>query len=163
MRSQPRSNANPARRSLKRAASAAPSDVMRHNARYSELVRRVVNAGEQLAQALGHATPGAGHLLAALLHERRGSARMLLTTCGVDAQRLQADLRDGHADLLGGAQAALSAALELSTAAGSHYTGTEHLLLALVNLPACAAWMMAYDVDIDRLTAAVSDQVWNRR
>jgi ATP-dependent Clp protease ATP-binding subunit ClpA len=136
---------------------------MRHNARYSELVRRVVNAAEQHAQALGHATPGAGHLLAALLHERRGSARMLLTTCGVDVERLHADLSDGHADLLGGAQGALSGALELSTAAGSHYTGTEHLLLALVNLPACAARLTVYGADIDRLTAAVSDQVWNRR
>lgn len=163
MRSQPRSSANPARRSLKKLASAAPSDLMRHNARYSELVRRVVNAAEQQAQALGHATAGAGHLLAALLHERRGSARLLLTTCGVDAQRLQADLSHGRADLSGGAEAALNGALELATAAGSHYTGTEHLLLALVNLPDCAAWLTASGVDIDRLTAAVSDQVWNRR
>jgi ATP-dependent Clp protease ATP-binding subunit ClpA len=136
---------------------------MRHNARYSELVRRVVNAAEQYAQALGHGTPGAGHLLAALLHERRGSARVLLTACGLDPQRLQADLGDGQSDLLGGAEAALSGALELSAAAGSHYTGTEHLLLALVSLPACAARLTACGADINRLTAAVSDQVWNRR
>lgn len=163
MRSQSQTQSRAVRRNVKQKASPVPSDVMRHNARYSELVRRVVNAAEQHAQALGHGTPGAGHLLAALLYERRGSARLLLTTRGVDARRLQADLSDGHAALLGGAEAALSIALDLSTEAGSHYTGTEHLLLALVSLPACAARLTEYGVDIDSLTAAVSDQVWNRR
>jgi ATP-dependent Clp protease ATP-binding subunit ClpA len=157
------SHPNAARRAPTHAAPKVNLDMLRHNARCSELVRRVVNAAQQLAVTLEHGTLGTGHLLAALLHERRGIVPMLLITGGLDPQRLYADLDRGQSDLLTGADPALVAALDLSAAYGSHYIGTEHLLLALLALPAFADRLTVYGVDVASLTAAVEDQVRNRR
>ncbi len=57
--------------------------------RPSENVPYLVRRAKELAQRMGGGTPGAFHLLLALLGETRGTACQALGQCGVDAGRLR--------------------------------------------------------------------------
>jgi ATP-dependent Clp protease ATP-binding subunit ClpA len=104
----------------------------KRNARLSELSRRVINAAEQLAVTLDHPTIGLGHLLLVLLLEERSSISGLLRSAGLDESRLRHDLDTGDPVLIASLEPVLDHVLDTAQRMGSHYTGTEHLLLTLI-------------------------------
>lgn len=135
------------------------SPAARRLARLSELARRVLTAAEQHAAALGHPSVGVGHLLLALLHEQRGSVQHLLHSAGLAAAEVDAGLDAGQAALLADADAIIDAALALAEAAGSHYVGTEHLLLALLQNAAGVDALDAHGAHLAALQHALEAQL----
>ncbi|MAS34962.1 MAG: hypothetical protein CL610_13215 [Anaerolineaceae bacterium] len=123
----------------------------RRIARLSELSRRVMNAAEQTAVALDHPVVGIGHLLLVLAWETRSPTAHLLSEQGLDAARLHQSLLNGDANLMASIDQLLPRLAELVGQTGSHYTGTEHLLLALTADPNGRAMLEAYGVSADLL------------
>lgn len=103
----------------------------RRAARLSELSRRVINAAEQLSVTLDHPTVGLGHLLLVLLREKRSPISNLLFKSGLRQMRLRRGLKARDEVLLLSIEQSLTLALETAESRGSHYTGTEHILLTL--------------------------------
>lgn len=113
----------------------------------SELSRRVINAAEQRALAMGHERVGLGHLLLELAQETRSPTAQMLYDCGLDDARLRQDLAQASPALLVAVELMLAQLIELMGQLGSHYIGTEHLLRVLVADPAGSATLRAYGVD----------------
>lgn len=106
-------------------------ETVRANAKLSELSRRVLNAAEQKAVALDHSAVGLGHLLLALLHERRGVTSVILKQSGLDVDTLNAALQAPQRELLISIELVIGEAINQAEKYGSHYVGADHLLLAL--------------------------------
>lgn len=123
----------------------------KRNARLSELSRRVINAAEQLAVTLDHPTVGLGHLLLMLLLEERSSISTLLRGGGLDESRLRRELESGDPALLAPLETVLDRVLDTAQSMGSHYTGTEHLLLTLAADENGATLLRRYGLDPDAL------------
>jgi ATP-dependent Clp protease ATP-binding subunit ClpA len=121
----------------------------RRSARLSELSRRVISAAQQMAASFHHPTVGLGHLLLALLSETRSPVSVLLLESGLNETRLRNGLIKADPRLLISAENVLSQALNKMS--GSHYTGTEHLLLALVLDGEGSALLVAYGIQLDDL------------
>ena len=77
----------------------------------------------------------------------------MLLACGLDEARLYAGLAHGDDLLLVSIDHVLNQVRDLVERVGSHYTGTEHLLLALVYDPAGQVALHAYGVRLDLLEA----------
>jgi ATP-dependent Clp protease ATP-binding subunit ClpA len=122
----------------------------KRNARLSELSRRVINAAEQLAVTLDHPTVGLGHLLLMLLLEERSSISALLRG-RLDETRLRHELESGDPALLAPLETVLDRVLDTAQSMGSHYTGTEHLLLTLIADENGVALLRRYGLDPDAL------------
>lgn len=127
----------------------------RQHARFSELSRRVIAGAGQSAAALGHPTVTIGHLLLALLLEARSPAAAALRASGLDEARLRASLAAPDAPLLVSIELVLARAPGEAQRLDSHYTGTEHLLLALALLPAGARLLRICGADAGALAARV--------
>lgn len=123
----------------------------RRTARLSELSRRVITGAEQMAVALDHPTVGIGHLLLVLLLEERSPVAAMLRASGLDENRLRAGLDARDPLLLVSVEVVLVRVVDHAENMGSHYTGTEHLLLALVTTAAGIALLQAYNVDAEAL------------
>lgn len=123
----------------------------RQPARLSELSRRVLNAAAQLALSLDHPHVGVGHLLLMMALETRSPTSPMLLACGLDETRLREGLAQGDAALLVSINPLLGQLRDLVEQVGSHYTGTEHLLLALVHDPAGQAALLTCGVRLDLL------------
>ncbi|GAB4511174.1 MAG: hypothetical protein OHK0046_08890 [Anaerolineae bacterium] len=119
------------RRVRKALSDGLTEDNLRRDASLSELSRRVINAAEQMAVAMDHPTVGLGHLLLVLLSERRSMTSALLHQAVNDQTRLQALVEHQDALALVSIEGVMMQAVEQAEHLGSHYTGTEHLLLAL--------------------------------
>ncbi len=61
--------------------------------RFTTQARDVVKAAQEEARALGHGYIGTEHLLLALLGPSRGGASAVLTTAGLDHDRVRAEIR----------------------------------------------------------------------
>lgn len=127
----------------------------RQHARFSELSRRVIVGAEQSAAALDHSAVSIGHLLLALLLEARSPAAAALRASGLDETRLRASLDAQDALLLVSIELVLARAPDEAQRLGSHYTGTEHLLLALALLPAGARLLRVCGADAGALVARI--------
>lgn len=138
-------------------------DSVRRNARFSELSRRVVTASEQLSISLDHKTIGVGHLLIAMTRERRGIVPILLRASGVEQQRLIEDMRSPSPALLTSIEPVLDKAVDIAESFSSHYTGTEHLLLALVLDEQYNYTLGAYGINVRGLKEAIIEQINNKR
>lgn len=138
---------------VRRALSEGTSEADLQMVRLSELSRRVMYAAEQLAISLGHSQVGIGHLLLVMARERRSTTSPMLLACGLDETRLRDGLARGDGLLLVSIDRILNQVRDLVERVGSHYTGTEHLLLALVNDPAGQAALNAYGVRPETLEA----------
>jgi ATP-dependent Clp protease ATP-binding subunit ClpA len=103
----------------------------KRNARLTELSRRAITAAEQMAVSLDHPTVGLGHLLLVMLLEERSPISALLRDEGLDESRLRQGLDSADAPLMVSIEVALDRALDQAESLGSHYTGTEHLLLTM--------------------------------
>jgi ATP-dependent Clp protease ATP-binding subunit ClpA len=139
------------RRALNEGATELDLQMAKHMARLSELSRRAFNAAEQLAVTLDQPQVTIGHLLLVLAQETRSPTSQLLRDSGLDEARLRTGLASGDGVLMVRIERVLNQVLDLVEKVGSHYTGTEHLLLALLNDPAGSAALAAYGVRLDRL------------
>jgi ATP-dependent Clp protease ATP-binding subunit ClpA len=109
-------------------------EAIRANARLSELSRRVLNAAEQTAVALDHPAVGIGHLLLALIEERRGITSSFLRQSGLQRDMLHDAVQQRDDDrLLISLEPVLHEAVDRAEKLGSHYVGADHLLLVLAS------------------------------
>ena len=122
-----------------------------HHARLSELSRRVIYAAQHLATTFDHAEVGLGHLLLILAQETRSPTARILMECGLDKNRLHNGLAQGDPALLVTIEIVLEQVGEVASSAGSHYTGTEHLLLSLLLDPAGSIILERYGVKTEAL------------
>jgi ATP-dependent Clp protease ATP-binding subunit ClpA len=120
-------------------------------ARLSELSRRVISAAEQLAVHFEHPSVGIGHLLLALAQETRSPTASYLRDCGLDTSRMYAALLQADGYLLLSVEHILTHVHDQVADRGSHYTGTQHLLLAVLADPAGSTVLEVYGVQLDAL------------
>lgn len=119
------------RRALSDGARELDLQAAKRNARLTELSRRAIIAAEQSAVALDHPTVGLGHLLLVMLLEERSPTSTLLREAGLDESALRRKLTEADPTLLVSIEVVLDRALDQAERLGSHYTGTEHLLLTM--------------------------------
>lgn len=105
--------------------------IAKRNARLSELSRRVITGAEMLAVEHDHQAVGIGHLLLVMLQETRSPTSGLLREYGLDETQLRRLLDHHDPVALVSVEIILGKALDQAERLGSHYTGTEHLLLTL--------------------------------
>lgn len=127
----------------------------KRRARLSELSRRVINAAEQTAVSMDHPTVGIGHLLLVLLLEKRSPTSPLLQRAGLEESRLSQGLARHDPLLLVSIEVILSKVLDEVERVGSHYTGTDHLLLTITSDSNGRAMLQAYSLDPDNLRQQV--------
>ena len=109
-------------------------EAIRSNARLSELSRRVLNAAEQIAVSLDHPAVGIGHLLLALVDERRGVTSPFLRQSGLQPDSLRESVQQRRDErLLISLEPVLHEAVDRAEKLGSHYVGADHLLLVLAS------------------------------
>lgn len=134
----------------------------KRTARLSELSRRVINAAEQMAVMLDHPSVGLGHLLLVMLLEERSPIAGLLRQGALDEAALRRELEAGDPALLSSLETVLTRAPDTAQSMGSHYTGTEHLLLTLADDDSGAALLRRYGINAAALGDHLSAQA-NRR
>ncbi len=125
-------------------------------ARLSELSHRVLSRAALIAEEWQHPTVSLMHLILALSQEKRSPAGRLLAACGLDANRMVADFpyRATQADgsLL---EEILDEAVLFAERMGSHYTGTDHIILVLTSNHNGARILTRYGVDLPMLTRRI--------
>jgi ATP-dependent Clp protease ATP-binding subunit ClpA len=127
---------------------------VRRLARLSELSRRVLNAAAQVAMDNNDKAAGLNHLLLVLSRERRSMVARLLLDAGLSPGRLSEDIKKTQPDALLAATAldeVLTGAVEQAEALGTHYTGTDHILLAMTMDDEARELMQFYGVDVDEV------------
>jgi len=132
-------------------------------ARLSELSRRVLNAAGQVVAGppgeMNGDAIGLDHLLLVLARERRSEVSRLLHKCGLNVMTLEAGLGTFTPGDALSAEAVLEDvidhAVDRADQLGTHYTGTDHMLLALAENPHGARLMRQHGVNLERLIAAV--------
>lgn len=136
-------------------------EAAKRTARLSELSRRVLNAAGQLDNATG--SKGLIHLLLVLARERRSIASRLLSECGLDVESVQAALPAPQPQVPTHSEAVLEDVIDHAVTRadqlGMHYTGTEHILLALAEHPQGAKLLQTHGVDTGHLVAAIYDDL----
>ncbi|NDJ77300.1 MAG: hypothetical protein GYB65_13690 [Chloroflexi bacterium] len=129
-------------------------------ARLSELSRRVLTAAGQLATQDDQRQPaGVAHLLLALALERRSVVSRVLQECGLQQSPLEAEASQAAE----GDQAVQAAilddvidhAVDRANQLGTHYTGTEHIVLALAQNAHGASLLQRHGVKPDKLITAI--------
>lgn len=155
-----------AKRFLQEGLSEITIESARRMAKLSELGRRVLNAAEQLAKSNEQYSVSPAHLLLALTRERRSVAYRLLPQCNFNVPQLAQSVLQLPAQSME-AEAMLDhlidRAVDRAEALGSHYTGTEHILLAMTLEPRLRQYLTDYGADIGRLQAALRDTLMHRR
>ncbi|MFW5748752.1 MAG: Clp protease N-terminal domain-containing protein [Chloroflexota bacterium] len=135
----------------------------RRSARLSELSRRVINGAEQLAVSRDDPAVGLGHLLLMLLGEWRSITARLLSDAGVTPEIVRGALERQEAQALYSIESIMIEASEEARSMGHHFTGTEHLLLALVRDPFGSALLERLEVEVDRLKQQITNQLSSPR
>ncbi len=138
-------------------------EALRRDVSLSEMSRRVITAAEQMAVRMDNHAVGLGHLLVALMRERRSPTAPLLAASGLDAERMVRGLQTGSDDLLVSIEGVTRQAVEHAQSLGTHFTGTEHLLLAITLDPAGIALIRHYDADPESLRERVAHQLSEKR
>lgn len=126
-------------------------EAMRRSASLSELSRRVLNAAEKVAADYNHQATGLEHLLLVLAQEQRSVATRLLHDVGLKLHQLSEDIRFLQPDPVLAATALdeiLFAAVDQAEALGTHYVGTDHMLLAMTHDEEAIALMEHYGVNV---------------
>ncbi len=134
-------------------------EAAKRTARLSELSRRVLNAANQFATLDDACCAGIEHLLLILVRERRSSVSRILRECGLDQGALEAAVDQIRPDIDPTAEALfeeiIDHAVDRADQLGMHYTGTDHILLALAENPRGAALLQTYNVDTKKVIAAI--------
>lgn len=127
--------------------------------RLSELARRVLRAAESWAghsaPALPQRVPHSGHILLALVLETRSFSSGLLREAGVDLAHARAFIAAHPFQDEDSFLALIDSAFAHAARLGSHYTGTEHLLLALTTDADALACFLDAGIDVTRLRERV--------
>jgi len=147
-----------ARRLLRSGVMELDLEVAKRTARLSELSRRVLTAAQQLASQ--EEGPFAlDHLLLVLARERRSAASRMLRECGFNLAALDAAPGQGrsgdHVSSEALVEEVIEQAVDRANQLGTHYTGTDHLLLALAENAYGAALLRQCGVDVERLVHEV--------
>jgi ATP-dependent Clp protease ATP-binding subunit ClpA len=150
---------NRVRRVLYEGAEEYNLELTRRDASLSELSRRVINAAEQKAVSLDHETVGLGHLILVMLRERRSFISRVLQALGLDEARAQSALDQREETALVSIEETLLQAVEYAQDMGSHYTGTEHLLIALTMNAQGAAALNELGISASALLDAIEEQL----
>jgi ATP-dependent Clp protease ATP-binding subunit ClpC len=125
--------------------------------RLSELARRVLHTADAAAHHFEHPGTTLGHVLVALLSQRYGQASTLLHESGLDARGLLGAVRSGEALPPMQVEPLLAAAAAWAGHTGSHFVGTEHLLLAIVSDGEGAALLRQHGADVAQLYARLTN------
>jgi ATP-dependent Clp protease ATP-binding subunit ClpA len=136
-----------ARRLLQEGITEISIEQAKRVARLSELSRRVLNGAEQIAEQMGHKNVGLGHLLLVLAGERRSVCARLLREAGFDSAALESSLIKPRPATGGRLEDVIDRAVDRAEALGSHYVGSDHLLLALALNPRGSRLLRKYGVD----------------
>lgn len=130
---------------------------MRDN--YTESAKQVQKLAEKAAKSCGHSYVGSEHLLIGLVQEQKGAAGAVLRAHNVEEQRLK-ELIDkliapGGSTLSAEkegwtprAQAILQDSIETAQFLGSEKTGTEHILLAILQDVECVAARLLHTIGV---------------
>ena len=116
----------------------------KRDVRLSELSRRVLTGAEQLAERLGHRRVGLAHLLLIMARERRSICAKLLREAGLDDVQLEKSLTKARPVTGGQLEDLIDLAVASVEDFGSHYTGTDHLLLTFATDPRGARLLRRY-------------------
>jgi ATP-dependent Clp protease ATP-binding subunit ClpA len=131
----------------------------KRSAHLSELSRRALNAAAQLATQCGDDSPGLEHLMLVLARERRSPASRILHQYGLDQAALEAEIKQVGAETERNAEGLLEDvidhAVDRADQLGMHYTGTDHILLALAENPHGATLLQKYDIEAQHIIAAI--------
>ena len=141
-----------ARRLLQEGITEISLEQAKRVARLSELSRRVLNGAEQVAVQMGHRHVGLAHLVLVLARERRSICARLLRESGLDVAALEANLTKTHPATGGMLEDVIDRAVDRAESFGSHYTVTDHLLLALAQTPRGARLLRKYGADPQMIT-----------
>lgn len=128
-------------------------------AHLSELSRRVLHAADQIAARSGHKQVGLAHFLLALARERRSICARLLYEHHLNIIALEANLTTAHPMVGGSLESMIEHAAEHARRSGSHYTGTEHLLMSLILDRRGARLLRHYGTDPQALLQQMPDQL----
>ncbi|MBI5959872.1 MAG: hypothetical protein HY866_14115 [Chloroflexi bacterium] len=151
------------RRLLQEGVTELSIEAAKRTARLSELSRRVLNAAEQLAAQKATKIEGQriglDYLLLVLSREARSPVSRILRDCGLDVALLE----DRLGDLLNGdgvnpvslLEDVIDHAVDRADQLGMHYTGTDHMLLALLEHPQGAQLMQRLGINLGKLAAAI--------
>ncbi len=134
-----------------------------NDARLSELSRRVLRGAEQFAEQMGHKHVGLAHLLLVLSGERRSVCARLLHEVGLDTAALEANLIKPRPVTGGQLDNVIDRAVDRAERFGSHYTGTEHLLLTLALDPRGARLLRRYGVEPQAIVQPLRAMLANGR
>ncbi|MDX1991692.1 MAG: Clp protease N-terminal domain-containing protein [bacterium] len=135
----------------------------RRSTRLSELSRRVLNAAEQMAVSLDHPNLGIGHLLLILTRESRSPTSKLLQQSGLNERAIERLLQERDPFALTSVKRILDQAVEQAQMLGSHYTGTEHLLLAVLADAVGQALLERSGVLAEALQRRIQEQLLSRK
>src|SRR5947209_20029981 len=110
--------------------------------KFTERARKVLSLAQEEAQRFQHNYIGTEHLLLGLLREDEGVAGKVLTSLGVDLEKVRKAVEGiiGHGDhivlgeigLTPRAKKVIELAVDEARCLNHHYIGTEHILLGLV-------------------------------
>ena len=131
-------------------------------ARLSELTRRVLSRASLIADDLGQNPVDLVHLLLALAQERRSPASQILRTCGLNVPALDEAARHHRRSSPNSLEEVLDEAVYYAERTGSHYTGTDHLILTLTQHRQGAALLARFGVDVTRLHHTAESLLQNR-
>ena len=134
-------------------------EAAKRTARLSELSRRVLNAAAQLSAQKNDGCAGLEHLLLVLARERRSPASQILHQCRLDQQALEKAIDRLKPNVDQSAQTLLEEvidhAVDRADQLGMHYTGTDHMLLALAEHPRGVALLKNYKVNAKQIIATI--------
>ncbi len=128
-------------------------------ARLSELSRRVLNGAEQIAEQMGHKDVGLAHLILVLAREKRSICSRMLREAGLDDAALEANLTKTRPATGGMLDDVIDRAVDRAESLGSHYTGTDHLLLTLALDHRGARLLRKYGVDPQVIAQQMRDHL----
>ncbi len=110
--------------------------------KFTERARKVLTLAQEEATRFNHNYIGTEHLLLGLIRERDGVAAKVLTSMGVELNRVRSAVEFiigrgdrmivGEVGLTPRAKKVIELAVDEARRLGHHYIGTEHLLLGLV-------------------------------
>jgi hypothetical protein len=137
--------------------------------RFTPRARNVVMAAQNEARAAGNATIAPAHLVLGLLTEPEGLAAKAIAAQGIDPARVRStavatlpQAVENLPELIpfdGQAQKALELTFRVALRLGHNYIGTEHILLALLDLEDGTGVLAGLGVDRDRVEADVTAAV----
>jgi ATP-dependent Clp protease ATP-binding subunit ClpC len=110
--------------------------------KFTERARKVLSLAQEEAQRLHHNYIGTEHLLLGLVREGEGVAAKVLTSLGVDLEKVRKAVEDiigrgdrivlGEIGLTPRAKKVIELAVDEARLLNHHYIGTEHILLGLI-------------------------------